>query len=260
MGLINAFLKWKRSEGVSVCRVSDLLKKGHSPQIIMRDFIHINRSVWGDITNEDYIWTEEMLESQFRICPEHLYCAFENGEMVATASGFLSNEEDMKKYKSWLEKTGNGTFYHHIQGGNIGFGADLSVMRGVSGKISERLMEALLVCGVLGYGLKALYLGSRIPRYHKNKEMKVGDYVFDKTHSGKPLDPELYFYLKDRFEIVEIIPDYMKDPESLNYGVLIRWRNPFYTAYRLLPFLKPLTRMAGRLLFLRIPSSLSTDY
>ena len=44
----------------------------------------------------------------------------------------------------------------------------------------------------------------------------------------------------DGFEIVEIIPEYMEDPESLNYGVLIKWSNPLYKVTMALPFLKKL--------------------
>lgn len=254
MGRIGTFLKLKKNNRVSICRVSDLLEKGVDPAVIIEDFIRINRDVWNDITLSEYVWTEEMLQSQFKLCPQHLYCAFENGRMVATASGFLCNEEDLGRDKTWLEKTGYGFFTHHDPQGNIGFGADLSVTREASQKTSDRLMYSLLVCGLLGYGLKALYLGSRIPSYHKHKDMRVEDYVFGKqVTSKKPLDPELYFYLKDGFEIVEVIPEYMDDPDSLNYGVLIRWRNPLYWLSKALPFLKPMIRFGGELLLLKMP-------
>ncbi|MDA8240869.1 MAG: hypothetical protein M0Z67_10950 [Nitrospiraceae bacterium] len=57
----------------------------------------------------------------------------------------------------------------------------------------------------------------------------------------------------DGFEIVEIIPEYMEDPESLNYGVLIKWSNPLYKVTMALPFLKPFIISAGKVLFFRIP-------
>ncbi len=254
MKQISTLLKLKKNNRVSICRVNDLLKNGVDPAEIMKDFIRINGDVWNDITVNEYVWTKEMLQSQFELCPEHLYCAFENNRMVATASGFLCSEEDLGRDKTWLDKTGNGFFTHHDPKGNIGFGADLSVTREASQRTSDRLMLSLLVCGVLGHGLKALYLGSRIPSYHKHKAMPVEQYVFGKqVTSKKPLDPELYFYLKDGFEIVEVIPEYMDDPDSLNYGVLIRWKNPLYQITKALPFLKSIIRFCGKFLFLQLP-------
>jgi hypothetical protein len=85
--------------------------------------------------------------------------------------------------------------------------------------------------------------------------MSVEDYVYGMRKSGKPLDPELYFYMKNGFEIVDIIPKYMEDPDSLDYGVLIRWENPLYWVTRALPFLKPVIRYAGKKLFLRMPQA-----
>ncbi len=249
MKKIKAFFKFKKSGKVVICRVSDLLQKGHDPKKLMCEFMRVNHEVWDDITHPEYVWTEEMLKSQFKTCPELLYCAFEAGTLVGTASGFFCDEEDLGKYKTWLEKTAYGFYTHHKPNGKIAFGADLSVVRAASPKISNRLMLSILY-PILSNGIKSLYLGSRIPSYHKHQDMNVEEYVFGKRKNGKPLDPELYFYLKDGFETVEIIPEYMDDPESLNYGVLIRWDNPLYEITKALPFLKIVIRFVGKALFL----------
>ena len=151
-------LRTKRRK-ISICRVSDLLDRGFDTQEIIDEFIRINKAVWDDLTLPEYVWTKEMLCSQFSTCPEHLYCAFEGEKMVGTASGFRCDEEDLKRYKTWLEKTDNGRFSHHRPHGKIGFGADLTIVSGASPGVSNRLMLSLLICGVLGSGVKALYLG-----------------------------------------------------------------------------------------------------
>lgn len=245
-------LRIKRRK-ISICRVNDLLNRGFDAHEIIGEFIRINKAVWDDLTLPEYVWTEEMLRSQLSTCPEHLYCAFEGGKMVGTASGFRCDEEDFKRYRTWLEKTDNGYFSHHKPHGRVGFGADLSMVSGASPRTSSRLMLSLLVYGVLGSGVKALYLGSRIPGYRRHKEMKVEEYVFGKRKSGKPFDPELYFYLKNGFKIVEVIPEYMHDPESLDYGVLIRWDNPFYNLTRIFPFLRWIIKSIAATLLLRMP-------
>jgi hypothetical protein len=255
---INAFLKLfkKRAEPkniLAIARVSDLIEKDFDTDMLADEFIRIDKEVWQDITNSQYLRTRSMMMSQFQICPQLLWCAFENGKMVATASGIFITEEDFKKHKSWLEKTDRGFYTTHKPHGDIAFGADLSVVPATSKKTSDNIMLALLFVTILGEGLHALFLGARIPSYHKYKHMKVEDYVFGKRKSGKPLDPELYFYQKLGFEIVEIIPEYMEDPESLNYGVLIRWNNPLYRITKTFPFLKSVIKYVGKKLFIRVP-------
>jgi len=238
---------------LAIARVSDLIEKGFDKDMLANEFIRINKEVWGNITGSQYIWTKEMLMSQFQICPQLLWCTFENGEIVATASSLSITEEDLDTNKSWLEKTGNGFFTTLKPYGDLIFGADLSVVRKASSKASDKTVLTTLFVTIVGEGMKSLYLGSRIPSYHKHKHMKVEDYVFGKRKSGKPLDPELYFYQKLGFEIVEIIPEYMEDPESMNYGVLIRWNNPLYKVTKTLPFLKSIIKYVGKKLLIKVP-------
>jgi hypothetical protein len=242
---------------ITICRVSDLIDKGIEPAWLIREFIRVNKNVWQDITELEYVWTEAMLRSQFAICPKNLYCAFEGGRMVGTASGYLCHPDDLRRYKTWLEKTDDGRFSHHRPDGKLAFGADLSVVRGASPRVSHRLMLTLLLHGVIGSSIESLYLGSRIPGYHRNRDMKVEDYVYGKRKSGKPLDPELQFYMRDGFEIVEIIPEYMHDPNSLDYGVLVRWDNPLYRVTRIFPFLKWLIRFVCEFLLISIPTEIA---
>jgi ribosomal protein S18 acetylase RimI-like enzyme len=58
--------------------------------------------------------------------------------------------------------------------------------------------------------------------------MSVEEYVYARTKTGRVLDPELALYLSLGMKIEKIIPNYFDDPESLNYGVLVSWANPFY--------------------------------
>lgn len=238
---------------LAIARVSDLIEKGFEIDLLANEFIRINKEVWGNIIDSQYIWTKEMLMNEFQLCPQIQYVAFENGRIVATLSNLFTTETDLKKNKSWLEKTGNGFFTTHRPDGDIGFGVDLSVSQVASRKVSDKIVLTAIFISVLGEGLKSVYLGARIPSYHKHKHMKVKDYVFGKRKSGKPLDPELYFYQKLGFEIVEIIPEYMEDPESLNYGVLIRWDNHLYEITKKFPFLKSAIKYVGKKIFIRVP-------
>lgn len=251
---IRAFLGLRRaSNGFVVAKVSDLLKKGFSIEYLAEEFVRINKEVWGTITKEEYLWTKDQIKSHFEICPHIIYCVFVSRKMVATITNMFTNEEGLLKNKSWLEKTGDGYLTTHIPTGKVGFGVDLSVTKEAPKKVSDKLVLAAIFNSVIGEGLQGVWLGARIPSYHKHKDMRVEDYVYGKRKNGKPLDPELYFYIKDGFEIVEIIPKYMDDPDSLNYGVLIKWSNPLYKVTKALPLLKPAIKWIGKKLFLRLP-------
>ncbi len=246
----------KKNKSLRVASVEMLLKKGFSAENLAREFVRINEEVWREITNEKYIWTLKKVISQFAICPHLIYCVFEDEEIVGTLSSICLTENDLKRNKSWLEKTADGFLTTHKEDGNIGFGVDLSVTRKASKKASDRLvLTAILISGI-GKGIKSIYLGARIPSFHKHSTMNVEEYVYGKKKNGKPLDPELYFYLKNGFEIVEIIPEYMDDPDSLNYGVLLRWNNPLYKITITFPFLKAIIRLVGKALFIRTPTNL----
>lgn len=252
---LRTFFKLKNcSKKLAICRVSDLMKHWPNLDNLANEFARIDRDVWAVITQDSrFSKTKEIAKSHFKICPQITYCAFEDGKLVATLTNMFTTEVDLAKNKTWTEKTGNGYLTTHLSNGDVGFGVDLAVTKEASKKVSGRLVLTAILIGVLGEGLKGVWLGARIPSYHKHKNMKVEDYVYGTRKNGKPLDPELYFYMKDGFEIMEIIPEYMDDPDSLNYGVLVRWSNPLYKVTKTLPFLKPMIRWIGKKIFLRIP-------
>ena len=59
------------------------------------------------------------------------------------------------------------------------------------------------------------------------KEMSAEEYA-KKVVAGELSDPVLSFQLKNGFQFIRILPDYMKDRRSLNYAAFIEWKNPEY--------------------------------
>jgi len=239
---------------LSIARVSDLLHKGLDRGAIALDFVRINQEVWGSLTDPQFLWTPEKVQQHFSICPEHTYCAFEGGEMVATLTNLRTTEEDIRTRKSWLAKTGDGWLTTWDPRGTVGFGVDLSVVRKASRGVADKMVLVAMLVSIVGENGRAVYLGARIPGYHRHRHIPVEAYVYGRTRRGRPRDPQLGFYLKHGFRIVEIIPDYMEDSQSLNYGVLIEWANPLYRLTRRAPFLAKLVKRLGETLFVRVPA------
>jgi hypothetical protein len=244
------------SRSLSIARVSDLLRTGLDRESLAHDFVRINQEVWANLTSPQFLWTGEKVRQHFLICPEHIYCAFEDGEMVATLTNLRTTEEDLLARKSWLEKTGNGWLTTYAPRGTVGFGVDLSVVRKASRGVADKMVLVALLVSIVGENGRAVYLGARIPGYRRHRQLPVENYVHGRTKRGKPRDPELCFYLKYGFEIVEIIPDYMEDPQSLNYGVLIKWPNPLYPLTRRAPLLARVIKRLGEALLVRVPPGL----
>lgn len=241
----------QKKSGVVISRIDHLLQAGVDRDVLIEYFKEINKRVWGNIVStEGYVWTEEMLQSQFNVCPNTIYCAFNDGKMVATLTYIRVDEEDLRAKKTWLEKTDNGLLTTHKPNGKFIFGVDLSVLKEAPRSTSRKLLSTAIFIGIIAGGVKAAYLGSRIPSFNKYREMEVEKYVFNKRENGKPLDPELAFYAKNGFKIVEIIPDYMDDPQSLNFGVLVKWSNALYPITKVFPPLKKVLEIIGRRLLL----------
>ncbi len=246
MEIVKFFEKLMSKPKVPIYKASELLANGYNSEILAENIERVNREVWGNICSEEYIFTKEKILTQLKNCPEHIFCAFAGKKMVATLHLIYMRHEDFNSTKSWIEKTAHGTLSTHDPAGKIGFGVDLSVTKDAPRGTAQRLLLGSILIDVIGIGMYEGFLGSRIPSFHKySDKMSVEEYVFGKRKTGRAWDPELEFYRKSGFEIAEIIPDYMDDPESLNYGVLIRWKNPFYWLTRTLPFLKPLIRQIG---------------
>jgi ribosomal protein S18 acetylase RimI-like enzyme len=198
--------------------------------------IEIENAAWGI----EKAATKEMLLSRLEVFPEGFFCAEVDGEICGFSTQEIIRMEDFPdKDKTWNLLTDNGFLKRsHNSKGDALFGVSMSVPQYVSDKnVALTLYE---YCGKLAikFNLKKIYVGSRIPKYYKHQEkMSVEEYVHGRSRTGRILDPELALYVNLGLKIEKISPNYFKDPESLDYGVLMSWTNPFYPVTRYLPML-----------------------
>lgn len=209
---------WKKAVKIRQVKIEDVEK-----------IYELEKEVWG----EENAATKEMIKSRIE--------TFSEGQLVALIDekivGFVSTEivnYDFSHPLTWYEVTDNGFIKksHDLKGDTL-YGVTLSVHpqyqnKGIGTKLMIEVGRLLIK-----YNLKQGILGARIPSYHKySDKIKVEDYVqLKEEKDGIPPDPELAFYQKLGLKMIKIIPNYFKDPESLNYGVLFVWRNPFYNKW-----------------------------
>jgi hypothetical protein len=198
-------------------------------------YVAIQETAW----DETMAAAESKLAERFRIFPDGLFVAEHGGKVVGCATFIRIPGYDELMKPSWEDLTDNGWCSTHVEDGTTLFGVDLSVAKG-----APRLAAPLLFMSAMEFGMSlgvdAIIWGGRMPRYHKYAEtMSPEEYLFTRTRSGRYLDPEVHLYSRiPGIEIRGVIPEYFKDFESLNNGVLLRWANPIAR----FPFLRPFSR------------------
>lgn len=197
------------------------------PQIL-----EIEKEAWG----REKAASKEMLESRIKTFPEGTLVAEVNKKIVGIVATEKIDYDIEGDNRSWYEITDDGFIKKtHNPKGNTIYGVDLSVKPSFQHKrVGTKLLEAIGKL-VISYNAKQGILGGRLPGYHKYADkMSVEEYVQSSinTENGERyLDPEVDFYKKRGLKLVRIIPNYFKDPESLNYGLLLLWKNPFYNKW-----------------------------
>jgi radical SAM enzyme (TIGR01210 family) len=189
------------------------------------DIILLEKQVWA----EGLRATEAMLKSRIETFPEGQIVAILDGIL----RGFLSTqilEYDIENpITSWYKATDNGFIKNtHTAKGNLLYGVNLSARPVKEVNVAD---ELVLAAGklIVSFNLQGAILGARIPSYHKYaSKMSIKGYVGTTTKTGRLLDPELNLYRKFGMNIVKIIPEYIEDIQSSNYGVLMYWKNPLH--------------------------------
>ncbi|MEK7624163.1 MAG: GNAT family N-acetyltransferase [Patescibacteria group bacterium] len=180
--------------------------------------------------------SKEMIESRIKTFPGGALVAESNKEIIGVVFTERVDYDFNNSAFTWYEITDNGFIKNsHKADGRVVYGVDLSVMPSYQHLgVGTQLLEGIGKLAIR-YNVKYGMLGGRLPLYYKYaNKMTVEEYinaVTDTEKGHRSLDPEIDFYKKSGLKIIKAIPNYFKDPESLDYGVLLLWENPFYNKY-----------------------------
>lgn len=165
--------------------------------------------------------------------PEGFLTAFVDGEAAGNFTLLRMNYDITNPpHVSWEELTAAGTGSNVVRDGNTLYGSSL----GVSPRFRGQNIGAKLVYHALKrtveLNCRRFVLGCRIPDYHLHSEIPIDHYIRIKRADGEYMDKELRFYSRCGLRFLKPLPGYMvgdwADPDSLDYGVLSVWDNPFY--------------------------------
>ncbi|MGG0944083.1 GNAT family N-acetyltransferase [Bacillus subtilis] len=177
---------------------------------------------------QELLWSEDQLDSHIKTFPEGALCALINGRIIGSMTALIVQFEPESPDHTWGQATDNGSIKNHEPHGNTLYVVDISVSphyRKLG--IGKWLMNTMYELTV-DKRLERLLGGGRIPLYHKYAhEISAVQYVED-VMEGRKNDPVLSFLLRCGRSPIRVVSNYVEDKESLNYGVLMEWKNPFY--------------------------------
>lgn len=195
--------------------------------------------------------SREMYESRLKTFPQGTFVAEAGGKIEGVVVTEILNSDLINHIRTWDETTDNGYIRNtHNPEGNTIYGVNLSVSSRAQKRVAIALLEAIEKL-IIKYNLKQGLLGGRIPGFakyfkqycqkknlssvsdnevigYKQRDKVAEEYIWTTTSHGRALDPEIDFYKKRDFKPIKLLPGYIEDPQSLNYGVLFLWSNPFY--------------------------------
>lgn len=175
--------------------------------------------------------TATQFESRIKTFPEGVMIAIVDSRVAGVVAGEIVTSTYLEKDgTSWSDITDDGFIKRsHDPDGDALFGVDLSVDPDYRNSGVGRALLLEIGKMAIRKNLKMGILGARMPDYHKySKDVKPEAYIRQRSSDGRLIDPELRFYEKSGLEFVKVVPNYFPDKDSLDYGVLTVWKNPFY--------------------------------
>ena len=175
---------------------------------------------------EGVYWKPDQLKSHLEVFPKGQFVAEYKGQIVGSCSSLIIRLNPELKAHTWKEACGGSLFQNHDPKGDTLYGADVSThpdhrRLGIATKLYNARKEL-----AKKLNLRRIIAGGRIINYCDfAKKMTPEEYV-KQVRRGQIKEPVLSFQLKNGFKFVKILPNYMKDPRSLNYATFIEWKNP----------------------------------
>jgi predicted amidohydrolase len=159
------------------------------------------------------------------------YCAharaIENQRIGGMAASLIILWDDYEMKATWRDFTDSGMFTNHDPArGRTLYGAEVMVHPTYQGQGTGKQLYRARRKLVERLGLLRIRAGARLRHYHRHADrLSPAEYVIQ-VIQGKIGDPTLSFQLKQGFEVLAVVPNYLRhDPESLGYAAIIEWLN-----------------------------------
>lgn len=177
----------------------------------------------------DSYWRERQINNLLSKFPKGQVVIKVNDKIAGCALSIIVDSQKYDDQHTYKEITGNYSFNTHNEDGDVLYGIDIFIKPEYRGlRLGRRLYEYRKeLCESLG--LRAIFMGGRIPNYHLHaSEMTPKEYI-QKVRTHEIHDPVLNYQISNDFHPVRIIKGYLEgDDASGEYAVLLRWDNIYY--------------------------------
>ncbi len=209
------------------------------PSLILREatradipaLLELNKAAYPVLAAENVVWGERHLLSHQRIFPQGQIVAEIDDRLVgAVASLIVDLGPDPLRHHTWSGITDSGYFTNHNPAADTLYGADVCVHPDCRGqRVGAALYEARRqLCRRLNK--RRILAGGRIWNYEEHADRMSAEEYVQRVIAGELKDLVLSFQLREGFTVRSVMPNYLRDPKSRNYGSLIEWLNPDYKA------------------------------
>ncbi|WP_248561448.1 GNAT family N-acetyltransferase [Niallia sp. NCCP-28] len=172
-------------------------------------------------------WNKEQLSHHVALFPEGAICVEIDGELAGSLTSLCINYDPLNSQHTWEEITDNGYIKKHTGHGNALYIVDISVRPKFRTLGLGKIMMESMYHLVIEKKLSRLLGGGRMPGYKLHADAETPQSYLQKVLAGKLKDPVISFLLKCGRTPVCILNNYLEDEDSLNYAVLMEWKNPF---------------------------------
>ena len=179
----------------------------------------------------DLWWNKEQLYNHVTLFPEGAICVEVDDKVVASLTGVCVDFELSDMAHTWAEMTAEGYITNHNSHGNTIYIVDISVHPAYRTLGLGKMLMHSMYHVVIQKNLMRLLGGGRMPGYHKHADQLTAEEYLQAVIAAQLNDPVISFLLRCGRVPIAIVENYLEDEESLNYGVLMEWQNPFKKDY-----------------------------
>lgn len=192
--------------------------------------LKLEKAAWGDRGAA----AREMIEARLETFPEGNLIAILGDEIAAFVSTLIAKDYDIDNpIATWQEATGQGYIKsRHNPEGETLYGVNLSVDPSFRDtRLGSLLGATCIKWNVVNKNRLRTVLGGRMTGYGQYREAMDPETYLKKVVEGEIVDHSIQFFLdleceEERFKAHRVLPNHFPDPDSMNNGVLMVWKNP----------------------------------
>lgn len=188
--------------------------------------VELQKASFPVMASKGVYWKPDQLETHLKLFPQGQFVAEYHGKIIGSCSSLIITLTPEYREHTWKDVCGDSYFKNHDPCGDTLYGADVSShpehrRLGVATKLYDARKKL-----AIDMSLRRIIAGGRLINYSQHaNQLSPLEYV-QKVKRHEIKEPVLAFQIRNGFKFIKILPNYMKDPKSLNYATFIEWKNP----------------------------------